>query len=194
MEPKSKSEDILEEILRQSEEKMGRALLALQEAFKTIRAGKVTPAVLERITVNYFGSPLPINQLATITSPEPRILIIQPWDQSILKDVEKAILKANLNVTPQVDRQVIRLVFPPLTEERRKELIKIVRKMTEDCKVELRNFRRLANEEIKELKEQGRISEDERIRYLEKVQKLLDRFIEQAEDLLAKKERSILEI
>lgn len=185
---------MLEEILKETEEKMNKALSYLQEEFKTIRAGKVSPAVLDKVSVSYYGSLLPVNQLATITSPEPRILIIQPWDSSTLKEIEKAILKANLGVTPQVDRQAIRLVFPPLTEERRKELIKTARKLAEDCKVELRNQRREANEVIKELKEQGKISEDERDRYLEKVQKLLDKYIELVETALEKKESSIMEV
>ncbi|MCR4428880.1 MAG: ribosome recycling factor [Caldiserica bacterium] len=173
---------------------MNKALSFLQEEFKTIRAGKVTPAVLEKITVNYFGSLLPINQLATISTPEPRVLVIQPWDQSILKEIEKAILKANLGVTPQVDRGIIRLVFPPLTEERRKEFVKAAKKMAEDCRVELRNHRREANESIKELKDQGKISEDDRDRYLEKVQKLLDKYIELVDLALEKKESSIMEV
>jgi len=185
---------MLEEILKETEEKMNKALSYLQEEFKAIRAGKVSLSVLDRVTVNYYGSLLPVNQLATITSPEPRILIIQPWDSSTLKEIEKAILKANLGVTPQVDRQVIRLVFPPLTEERRKELIKAAKKLAEDCKIELRNQRRDANEVIKELKEQGKISEDERDRYLEKVQKLLDKYIELVESALEKKESSIMEV
>jgi ribosome recycling factor len=185
---------VLEEILKQTEERMNKALSFLQEEFKTIRAGKVTPAVLEKITVNYFGSLLPINQLATISTPEPRVLVIQPWDQSILKEIEKAILKANLGVTPQVDRGIIRLVFPPLTEERRKEFVKAAKKMAEDCRVELRNHRREANESIKELKDQGKISEDDRDRYLEKVQKLLDKYIELVDLALEKKESSIMEV
>lgn len=185
---------MLEEILKQTEERMSKALTFLQEEFKTIRAGKVSPAVLDKVTVSYFGSLLPVNQLATISTPEPRVLIIQPWDQSTLKEIEKAILKANLGVTPQVDRQVIRLVFPPLTEERRKELIKAAKKMAEDCKVELRNHRRDANEAIKELKELGKISEDDRDRYLEKVQKLLDKYIDLVDKALEKKESSIMEV
>ncbi len=185
---------MLEEILKQTEERMNKALSFLHEEFKTIRAGKVTPAVLEKVAVNYFGSPLPINQLATISAPEPRVLVIQPWDQSILKEIEKAILKANLGVTPQVDRGVIRLVFPPLTEERRREFVKTAKKMAEDCKVELRNHRREANESIKELKDQGKISEDDRDRYLEKIQKLLDKYIELVDTALEKKENSILEV
>jgi ribosome recycling factor len=185
---------MLEDILKQTEEKMSKALAYLQEEFKTIRAGKVTPAVLEKVTVNYFGSALPVNQLATISAPEPRVLIVQPWDQSILKEVEKVILKANLGVTPQVDRQFIRLVFPPLTEERRKDLIKEVKRLSEDCRVELRNHRRSANDAIRELKEQGKISEDDRDRYLEKVQKLLDKYIELVDEVLEKKEKSIMEV
>lgn len=185
---------MLEEILKQTEERMNKALSFLQEEFKTIRAGKVTPAVLEKVTVSYFGSPLPINQLATISAPEPRVLLIQPWDQSILKEIEKAILKANLGVTPQVDRGIIRLVFPPLTEERRREFVKNAKKMADDCKVELRNHRREANDSIKELKDQGKISEDDRDRYLEKVQKLLDKYIELVDTALEKKESSILEV
>ncbi len=185
---------MIEEILHQTEERMEKSIDALLREFHSIRAGKASPSFLEKVTVPYYGAPMALSQVATITSPEPRLLVIQPWEQSLVKEVEKAILKANLGVTPQSDGRVVRVAFPPLTQERRRELAKMAKKMAEDGKVELRTHRRVANEELKKLKDAGKISEDEQKNTLEKVQKLLDRYIEKVEDVLAKKEQQILEV
>ncbi|MEI6308043.1 MAG: ribosome recycling factor [bacterium] len=185
---------MIEEILHQTEERMEKSIGALLREFQTLRAGKATPSFLEKVTVPYYGAPMALSQIATITSPEPRLLVIQPWEQSLLKEVEKAILKANLGVTPQSDGRVVRVAFPPLTQERRRELAKMAKKMAEDSKVELRTHRRVANEELRKLEDASKISEDEQKNTLEKVQKLLDRHIEKVEDALAKKEQQILEV
>lgn len=185
---------MLQEIIRLTEEKMIKSLAFLQKEFQSIRAGKASATFLEKVTVPYYGSSLPLNQIATISTPDPRTLLIQPWDQTIIKELEKAILKANLGVTPRVDGQVIRVVFPPLTEERRLELVKLAKKLGEDCRVELRNHRRSANEEIKELKEKNQVSEDERDHYMERIQRLLEKYIGQVDELIERKEKQIMEV
>lgn len=185
---------MLEQVLKDAEEKMKKSLAALQREYQSLRAGKANPSFLDKVTVNYYDSVMPLNQVATISSPEARLLTITPWDTSLLKDIEKAILRANLGVTPQSDGRVIRVAFPPLTEERRKELVKLAKKYAEEFRVELRNHRRLANEEIKELKENGKTTEDERDRALEKVQKLLEKFTTQIDETFSKKEQQIMEV
>jgi ribosome recycling factor len=183
-----------EDVLRLAEERMEKSMNALLREYQTLRTGKASASFLEKVIVTYYGSPMPLTQFSTITSPEPRVLLIQPWEQSLLKEIEKAILKANLGVTPQSDGRIIRVTFPPLTEERRRELVKIAKKMTEDAKVELRTHRRVANEELKKMEEGSKISEDEQKSAQEKVQKLLDRTIQKADEALVRKEQQILEV
>jgi ribosome recycling factor len=185
---------LLEQVLKEAEEKMKKSLAALQREYQSLRAGKANPSFLDKVTVNYYDSLMPLNQVATISSPEARLLTITPWDASLLKDIEKAILKANLGVTPQSDGRVIRVAFPPLTEERRRELVKLAKKYAEEFRVELRNHRRLANEEIKELKENGKTTEDERDWALERVQKLLEKYTTQIDETFSKKEQQIMEV
>jgi ribosome recycling factor len=185
---------LLEQVLKEAEEKMKKSLVALQREYQSLRAGKANPSFLDKVAVNYYDSLMPLNQVATIASPEARLLTVAPWDASLLKDIEKAILKANLGVTPQSDGRVIRVAFPPLTEERRRELVKLAKKYAEEFRVELRNHRRLANEEIKELKEKGKTTEDERDRALERVQKLLEKYTTQIDETLSKKEQQIMEV
>jgi ribosome recycling factor len=185
---------LLEQVLGEAEEKMKKSLAALQREYQSLRAGKANPSFLDKVSVNYYDSLMPLNQVATISSPEARLLTIAPWDPSLLKDIEKAILKANLGVTPQSDGRIIRVAFPPLTEERRRELVKLAKKYAEEFRVELRNHRRLANEEIKELKENGKTTEDERDWALEKVQKLLEKYTTQIDETLSKKEQQIMEV
>lgn len=185
---------MLEQVLKEAEEKMKKSLAALQREYQSLRAGKANPSFLDKVTVNYYDSLMPLNQVATISSPEARLLTITPWDASLLKDIEKAILKANLGVTPQSDGRVIRVAFPPLTEERRRELVKLAKKYAEEFRVELRNHRRLANEEIKELKENGKTTEDERDWALERVQKLLEKYTTQIDETFSKKEQQIMEV
>jgi ribosome recycling factor len=184
---------VIQEVLRDAKERMQKAVEATRREFSAIRTGRATPALLERITVEYYGVPTPIPQLATISVPEPRLLVVQPWDKRIIKDVERAILKSDLGLVPSSDGTVIRIPIPPLTEERRKELVRVARKHAEDGRVAIRNIRREAKEMIENLEDEGEISEDEARRALEELQKLTDQHIQEIERHLSKKEQEILE-
>lgn len=176
------------------QEKMQKTLDVLKHELSTIRAGRANPAVLDKVSVEYFGSSMPVNQLASISSPEPRVLAIQPWDASALKSIEKAIQASDIGINPQNDGKVIRLVFPQLTEERRKELSKGVRKQGEDSKVAMRNIRRDAIDKFKEMKKQSEVTEDD-LKVLEKdMQELTDKFCKECDTEVARKEKELLEI
>ena len=184
----------LREELLEFEDRMQKAAQYLSTQFDSVRAGKANPAVLNGLTVEYYGTPTPINQVASISAPDPRTLMISPWDGSVLKPLEKAIQASDIGINPQNDGKVIRLVFPQLTEERRKELAKTVRKYGEDAKVAVRNIRRDAMEYIKRLLKDGEITEDDQ-KVLEKdLQKLTDEGIRRVEDLTAAKEKELFEI
>lgn len=184
---------MVEEIFAELKSAMNKALSNLERDFKRVRTGRATTALLEGITVMAYGAPTPLNQLATLSAPEPRLLLIQPWDKTISGEIEKAILKSDLGLTPNNDGKVIRLTVPQLSEERRRELVKIVKKMAEEAKVAMRNARREANEMLKELKNDKEISEDEMFRRTEEVQKITDSFTLKADELAAKKEKEIME-
>ncbi len=174
--------------------RMDKTLNALQSQFSSVRAGRANPAVLDQIRVEYYGTPTPLNQIGSISSPDPRTLVIQPWDGSILKAVEKAIQASELGINPQNDGRVIRLAFPQLTEERRQELVKQVRKYGEDAKVAIRNIRRDAMENFKAQKKKSEITEDD-LKDIEKdLQKLTDDYIKEVEAISAKKEKELFEI
>ena len=178
----------------QIEDKMNRRVEGFNNELKTIRAGRANAQVLDKVSVEYYGTATPIAQVGSISSPEPRMLVIQPWDMSILKEIEKAILKSEIGVTPQNDGKVIRLSFPPLTEERRKELVKTVKKYSEEAKVQIRNARRDAMDEYKNQKKNGEITEDD-LKNIEKdIQILTDKFIKEIDDITASKEKEILEV
>ncbi|MBE6805511.1 MAG: ribosome recycling factor [Ruminococcaceae bacterium] len=181
-------------VINNAEEKMMKTLDALDRDYKAVRVGRATPAVLDRITVDYYGVPTLINQMAAISVPEPRMLQIQPWDATTLKAIEKAIQVADIGINPQNDGRVIRLVFPPLTEERRKEIVKEVRKMAEDSKVAIRNSRRDALEKLKAMKKGSEITEDDQQNGEKKIQNLTDKYCKEIDDLAALKEKEILEI
>nr|WP_255570114.1 ribosome recycling factor [Cohnella sp. CFH 77786] len=172
---------------------MEKALAALKRDLSTLRAGRASPAVLERLSAEYYGTPTPINQLGSITTPDSRTLVIQPWDKSALAAIEKAILKSDLGLNPANDGSIIRIVIPPLTEERRKELAKETKKFGEEAKVAIRNIRRDANDDIKK-KEKDEISEDESRRHQDDVQKLTDRYVAEVDKILAAKEKEIMEV
>nr|WP_221626909.1 ribosome recycling factor [Cohnella lubricantis] len=172
---------------------MEKALGALKRDLSTLRAGRATPAILDRVQAEYYGAMTPVNQLGSITTPDSRTLIIQPWDKSALAAIEKAILKSDVGLTPANDGSIIRLVVPPLTEERRQDLVKSTKKYGEEAKVAIRNIRRDANDDIKKL-EKGDISEDESRRHQEDVQKLTDRFVAEVDKILAAKEKEIMEV
>ncbi|MBW5444541.1 ribosome recycling factor [Cohnella sp. CFH 77786] len=180
-------------IKKDAEERMEKALAALKRDLSTLRAGRASPAVLERLSAEYYGTPTPINQLGSITTPDSRTLVIQPWDKSALAAIEKAILKSDLGLNPANDGSIIRIVIPPLTEERRKELAKETKKFGEEAKVAIRNIRRDANDDIKK-KEKDEISEDESRRHQDDVQKLTDRYVAEVDKILAAKEKEIMEV
>lgn len=184
---------MIDDILQRTRQRMEARVENFRRELATVRAGRATPALLEKIRVDYYGTPTPINQLATITVPEPRLLVVQPWDRSVIGDIERAIAKSDLGVNPSNDGQVIRVVLPQLTEETRNELVKRVRKLAEEERVAVRNLRRQANEELKDLEDEG-VSEDEIRRAQEKVQELTDKTIERIDQLLAAKEKEIREI
>ncbi|MGO0122694.1 ribosome recycling factor [Desulfothermobacter acidiphilus] len=173
---------------------MKKAVEHLKKDLATIRTGRASPALLEKVVVDYYGTPTPVNQLATITSPEPRLLVIQPWDRSTINDIEKAILKSDLGITPTNDGQVIRLALPQLTQQRREELVRLARKRAEEARVAVRNLRREANDELKEKQKKENVSEDEIKRLQGEVQKLTEKYIKEIDTLLAAKEKEILEV
>lgn len=184
----------MQEILKDAERRMEKSLDALRREFASIRAGRATPALLERIEVDYYGSLMPIQQLATVTIPEARQIVIQPWDKGSMSAIEKAIQKSDLNLTPNNDGNVIRLILPQLTEERRHELVRQVRKIAEEERVSIRNIRRDCNDALKQREKQGDISEDEVRRAQDDVQKLTDRFVKSVDSILEAKEAEILEV
>ena len=173
---------------------MGKSIESLKREYSRLRTGRASISLLDGIRVSYYDTPTPLNQMASLAVPEPRLIVIQPWDKTAIEDIEKAILKSELGLTPMNDGKVIRISIPPLTEERRKELVKVARKMSEENKVAIRNIRRDANEMLKDLKKEKEISEDDLFRSQEEVQKATDQFISQVDELCAAKEKEILEI
>lgn len=183
-----------DEYLNAAENSMKKTLEVLKKELGSIRAGRATPALLEKVTVPYYGTPTPVNQLANLSVPEPRLLVIAPWDKKLLPEIERAILKSDLGITPTSDGTVIRLTIPQLTSERRAELGKAVRKKGEEARVAVRNIRREANDALKAAEKDGRISEDELKRRQDEVQKLTDRFIKEVDGLVEAKEREIMQV
>ena len=176
------------------EEKMKKSISVFEENLAEIRAGRANPAILNKITVDYYGTPTPINQLAGISVPEARMIVIQPWDASILKEIEKEILKSDIGINPNNDGKVIRLVFPELNEERRKEIVKDIRKMAEETKVAVRSIRRDAIDEAKNMQKNSEISEDELKGAEDQIQKLTDKHVEEIDKILEKKEKEVMSI
>lgn len=182
-----------EEILSELRQKMDKAVDALKKDFRKLRTGRASTALLDGIKVECYDTRMPLDQVATISAPESRLLTIQPWDQTIMGSVEKSILKSELGLTPMNDGKIIRISIPPLTEERRKELAKLARKMAEENKISIRNLRREANEMLKELKAEKEISEDELYRSQDDVQKITDDFIKKVDETTTQKEQEIIE-
>ena len=180
--------------LKQFEKKMNTTLEVLAADFGAVRAGRANAQVLDRISVEYYGTPTPINQVGTVSSPDPRTLIIQPWDGSLLKAIEKAIQTSELGINPQNDGRVIRLVFPQLTEERRRDLTKQVKKYGEDSKVAIRNVRRDAVDFVKKAQKKSEMTEDEEKKAEKDIQELTDKFIKKVDEMCAKKEKELMEI
>lgn len=184
----------MDEVFEKTKGRMQKCLDSLEGDYKTIRAGRANPSILDRINVDYYGVPTPINQMAAISVPEPRMLMIQPWDTKMLKEIEKAINIADIGINPNNDGKVIRLVFPVLTEERRKELVKDVSKRAEEAKVAIRNVRRDSMDDIKKLKKSSEITEDDQKYAEEELQDITDDYIGQVEDIRKDKEAEILSI
>ncbi len=184
----------MEAIKKSAEEKMKKAVKALEDEFKTIRTGRASAALFENIRVDYYEQKVPLNQVATISIPEARLVIIQPWDRSVLPEIEKAIQKSELSVNPNNDGKVIRISIPPLTEERRKELAKVAKNIAEKSRVSIRNVRRDTNEEIKKKEKDSSLSEDQAKRGMDEIQKLTDKYIEEINSVLSRKDKEIMEI
>lgn len=185
---------MIKDVLRDAEERMKKTVEAFRKELASMRAGRANPALLEKVMVPYYGVPTPVNQLATIAVPEPRLMIIQPWDKTQISNIEKAIMKSDLGVMPTSDGNVIRLTIPQLTQERRQEIVKTMRKKAEEERVAIRNHRRDAKEMIEELEESGEVSEDESRRTLEELQKLTDKYIKELDLVLEAKEKEIMEV
>lgn len=180
--------------LNQVKDKMSKAIQALSRELATVRAGRANPSILDKVTVDYYGAATPLNQLASINVPEARMLVIQPYDKSALGDMEKAIQKADLGLNPTNDGSIIRISIPPLTEERRRELVKLVKKYAEESKVAVRNVRRDGNDELKKLEKNGEITEDELRSLTDDVQKITDESISKIDSVTKEKEKEIMEV
>lgn len=186
--------DAIQERLNKTEEKMKKSIDALDNEFRTIRAGRANPAILDKITVDYYGVPTRIDQMAAINVPEARMMTIQPWDASTVSAIQKAILASELGLNPASDGRILRITFPPLTEERRRELCKDVSKHAEESKVAIRTIRRDANEKLKALKKDSVITEDDLENAMEKIQKLTDKYVKVVDEHAKEKEKEIMEI
>ena len=180
--------------LKKASEKMDKAVEAMRREFTGVRTGKASPALLDSIRVEAYGSQVPLNQVATVSAPEPRLLVIQPWDRAMISPIEKALQTSDLGLNPSNDGKVVRVPIPPLTEERRREYVKLLHKIAEDGRVAVRMVRKDANDEIKHRQKDGEISEDEARREQDEVQKLTDRHISQIDELLKHKEAEVMEV
>lgn len=185
---------MIDETFSRTEDKMQKSIQALKRELDTIRTGRVTPALVDGINVDAYGVSTPLNQVATISIPDARVLVIQPWDKSILSEIQKAILKSDLGLNPTSDGSAIRMVIPDPTEERRKELVKVVRKRVEEAKVAMRNVRRDGVEELKRMEKNKQISQDEDRRALDRLQKITDSFVGKAAEVGQSKETEIMEV
>ncbi|MCS0787185.1 ribosome recycling factor [Cytobacillus pseudoceanisediminis] len=182
------------QVIADAKERMTKAISAYTRELASIRAGKANASLLDRITVDYYGAPTPVNQLAGVSAPEARLLVVTPYDKSILGEIEKAILKSDIGLNPSNDGSVIRLAIPQLTEERRKDLVKVVKKESEDAKVAIRNVRRDANDDLKKLEKNGDITEDDLRGFSDDIQKLTDDHISKIDELTKEKEKEILAV
>jgi len=184
---------MIDSIYDETRESMDKAIVALKKELKRLRTGRASLSILDGIKVDYYGTMTPLNQMATLAVPESRLITIQPWDVSVIKEIEKAVLKSDLGLTPSSDGKIIRIAIPPLTEDRRKELVKIVHKMCEEHKISVRNIRRDSNDLLKTMKKDGEISEDDAFKGQEEVQKITDEQIRLIDECYKEKEKEILE-
>ena len=180
--------------IKQAREQMEAAVDAMRREFASVRTGKATPALLDTVKVEAYGSKVPINQVATVNTPEPRLIVIQPWDKSVMPDIERAIQSADLGLNPSNDGNVIRVPIPPLSEERRKDMVRLLHKMAEEGKVSVRHARQEANKEIKQREHDHDISEDDARRQQDEVQRLTDEYVARIDELMATKEAEVLEV
>lgn len=185
---------MIDDLMKSQEEKMNKTLDGLKKDYASLRAGRATPSLLDKVMVDYYGTPTPVNQVATVTVPEPRMILIKPYEKNSIKEIEKAIQKSELGLTPNSDGTSIRLAIPQLTQERRKEIVKVVNKKAEDAKVAMRNIRRDANEAIKKAEKNKEITEDDKKEATEKIQKLLDKFIKSVDSTRTSKEKEVMEV
>lgn len=185
---------MLPELYQDTEDKMEKAMESLGRELATIRTGRASLSILDGISLDYYGTQSPLNQVATLSVPESRLIVIQPWDPSVIKEIEKAIMRSDLGLTPNNDGKVIRIPIPPLTEERRIQLVKVVKRHGEECKIAIRNIRRDAISDAKEFEKEKTISEDELHRAQDEIQKITDRFIEKVDEFIERKEKEILEV
>lgn len=184
----------MKEVLAKAESKMGKTIQKLEGDYAAIRAGRANPAVLDKVTVDYYGAPTPINQLAAVSVAEARVLTIQPWDSSVCRAIERAIQTSDIGINPQSDGRVIRMVFPPLTEEKRKEIVKDISKMAEESKVALRSIRRDAIEKLKAMKKEGALTEDDLKQAEKKTQDITDKSVKTVDERCAAKQKEVLTI
>jgi ribosome recycling factor len=184
----------VKEIYSGHEDKMKKALEVLRKEYGSLRAGRATPSLLEKVMVDYYGSPTPVNQVANVSVPEPRMIVIQPWEKTMLNAIDKAIQKSDLGLMPNNDGVVIRLTIPQLTQERRSEIVKVIHKKAEECRIAVRNLRRDANETIKKVEKEKTVSEDEAKKAQDDVQKLTDKYIKEVDQIMAIKEKEIMEV
>jgi ribosome recycling factor len=184
----------VQEVIKDAKQRMDKSIEALRSELATLRTSRATPALVENIKVEYYGSQVPLKQLASISIPEARMILIQPWDPNALSAIEKAILKSELGITPNNDGKVIRIILPQLSEERRQELVKLVKRIGEESKIAVRNIRRDANEQIRKMEKESQISEDERYKAEEEIQKITDEHIKKIDEILEAKEKEILEV
>ncbi|MDY4696922.1 ribosome recycling factor [Selenomonas montiformis] len=185
---------MIKDILASHEDRMKKSIEALKREYASLRAGRATPALLDKVMVDYYGAPTPVNQIAKVAVPEPRMILIQPYEKSILHDIEVAIMKSELGLSPNSDGTAIRLAIPALTQERRQELVKTVNKKAEDAKVAIRNVRRDGNDEIKKLEKSKEVTEDESKRGQESIQKLVDKYIKLVDATKESKEKEVMEV
>lgn len=185
---------MLKDVYKEMETKAKKAIEVLEQEYVTIRTGKANPALLHQVRVDYYGTQTPINQMAGISAPEPRLLVVNPYDKSIVKDIEKAIIAANLGLNPVSDGKIIRVAIPALTEERRKELVKLVSKKAEESKVSIRNIRRAYIDKIKAMKKDGEITEDDEKKAQEEIQKITDKYIQEIDRVCENKKNEIMEV
>jgi ribosome recycling factor len=185
---------VMDDLINDLEKKMINAVEVLKKEFQKVRTGRANPAILDNVSVDYYGNPTPINQVGNVSVPDPQMITISPWEKKMLGDIEKAIQKANLGLTPQNDGNIIRLPIPPLTGERRKEMVKQVKKIGENAKIPIRNVRRDGNDQLKKKEKSKEISQDEQKQHMDSVQEVTDKYIKIVDDLMGEKEKELMEV